>query len=80
MCVCVSLFLFWYIQSDEYTVYNQHQQRIKYLVEFTLEGDEEPEDTDKEDKDKEALLETSEETSTPDKGKGLTIMFCSGLI
>lgn len=29
------------LQSAEYVVYNQHQQCMQYLVEFSLPGDEE---------------------------------------
>jgi len=30
----------YYVQDDEFAVYNVSQQRIRYLVEFTASGDE----------------------------------------
>ena len=35
-------------QSDEYVVYSQHQQCVRYLVEFSLPEDEEAEKEEKE--------------------------------
>lgn len=34
------------LQADEFVVYSPHQQCLRYLVEFTLPGDEEPSATD----------------------------------
>ena len=53
-------------------MYDQHQQCMRYLVELTLEGDEEPSvaATEKEVKGEEAELpESEDETASSDQGK-----------
>ncbi len=53
------------MQSDEYVVYNQHQQCIRYLVEFTLPGDEK-EVGSEEERGEVAEEENKEKESTND--------------
>ena len=48
-------------QADEYVVYSPHQQRVQYLVEFSLPGDEEGEERDEGEKEREREGEDEDE-------------------
>ena len=63
--------MFFFSQDDEYVVYQRSQQRMRYLVEFSLPGDSRPESGEgAEEEEEEVVEEENEEKNDSQTNEG----------